>query len=50
MIGRDLHMFITKNRAEDAGKSTETGLETLLTCDIVAQYVEQMFDKVKSPC
>lgn len=51
MIGRDLHTFITKYRAEDAGKSAEIGPQTLLIWDIVAQwYIEQMFAKVKSSC
>ncbi len=36
MSGRDLHTFITNHRAEDVGKSAETGSETLLACDIVA--------------
>lgn len=30
MIGRDLHTFITKYRAEDAGKSAESGPQTFL--------------------
>lgn len=51
MIGRDLHTFITKYRAEDAGKSAEIGPQTLLIWDMVAQWhFEQMFARVKSPC
>lgn len=43
MNARDLHTFITNYRAEDVGKSAETGSETLLTCDIVAHSsVEQI--------
>ncbi len=44
MSGRDLHTFITNHRAEDVGKSAETGSETLLACDIVAHWsVEQIW-------
>lgn len=51
MTGRNPNAFITKYRADDAGKSQEIGSETLLTCDIVGKwYVEQMLDRIKSPC